>query len=426
MFVLGTMLLAGALATAAERPNIVFILADDVGQEVLGCYGGTSYATPHLDELAKTGARFEHCYSMPMCHPSRITLLSGKYPFQLGHPQWGTFPQSAEKHTFANVLKNAGYATAVAGKWQLTREFPQNPDHPHQLGFDEYCLFGWHEGPKYHQPWIWQNGKLRDDVADRYGPDVYCDFLIDFMTRNQHRPFLAYYPMAVCHTVSNDLDPPPPVGPNGRYQSFHELVEIMDNLVGRIVATLDRLQLRQKTVILFIGDNGTMKHFYVDVENGKLIEQKIVSKRGDAEVPGGKGELTDGGTRVPMIVNWPGVVPPGRVVDDLVDFADVLPTLAELGGATLAEDWVISGRSFAPWILHQTGPHRSWVHAEHDRKHWVRTQRWKLYDDGRLIDMQHDPQEINPVDPVGQSSEAAAARTKLSAALQSLLHPGQR
>ena len=110
----------GAEAAARGRPNIGFIMADDVGDEAIGCYGGTSYKTPHLDELARTGMRFRHCYSMPVCHPTRVCLLTGRYPFRLKHQRWGTFPKSAEKQTFAHVMKRAGYATAIAGKWQLT------------------------------------------------------------------------------------------------------------------------------------------------------------------------------------------------------------------------------------------------------------------------------------------------------------------
>ena len=129
-----------------EPPNILLILAADVGREVLGSYGGTSYETPHLDDLATTGMRFDHTYSMPVCHPSRISLLTGRYPFQVGNPEWGTFPRASETQTVAHSLKDAGYATAIAGKWQLTL-LKDDPDHPHRLGFDEYCLFGWHEGP---------------------------------------------------------------------------------------------------------------------------------------------------------------------------------------------------------------------------------------------------------------------------------------
>ena len=102
-----------------RQPNIVFIMSDDVGIDALGCYGGTSFKTPHLDKLAKTGMRFQHCYSMPVCHPTRICLMTGRYPFRLNRPKWGSFPKSAEKQTFAHIMKNGGYATAIAGKWQL-------------------------------------------------------------------------------------------------------------------------------------------------------------------------------------------------------------------------------------------------------------------------------------------------------------------
>ena len=182
LFTVLIVLLAVARAGADDdsaRPNIVFILADDVGQEVLGCYGGLSYATPRIDRLAREGMRLEHAYSMPVCHPSRVCLLTGRYPFRLGSPSWGTFPRSEEKRTVARALRVAGYATAIAGKWQLTL-LGEDPEHPHRLGFDEYSLFGWHEGPRYHRPLIRQNGKVRGDVAERYGPDVYCDFLPTF------------------------------------------------------------------------------------------------------------------------------------------------------------------------------------------------------------------------------------------------------
>ena len=140
-------------AFAADPPNILLIMADDVGVDVLGCYGGQSYKTPRLDELAATGMRFTHCYSMPVCHPTRIALMTGRYPMHLNNPRWGAFPKEAESQTFAHVLKKAGYATAVAGKWQICM-MRDDLDHAQRLGFDESCLFGWHEGPRYHSPMI--------------------------------------------------------------------------------------------------------------------------------------------------------------------------------------------------------------------------------------------------------------------------------
>lgn len=143
--ILGFGQLAGA--GASERPNIVLILADDVGREVLRCYGGSTYATPNLDQLAAEGAILNHCYAMPVCHPTRTTLLSGQYPRSLGNPKWGSFPKEAERRTLANIARNAGYTTAVAGKWQLSL-MRKDPGQPGRMGFDEWSLFGWHEGPR--------------------------------------------------------------------------------------------------------------------------------------------------------------------------------------------------------------------------------------------------------------------------------------
>ena len=206
-----------ARAETEGRPNILLILADDVGREVLECYGGSSYKTPNLNQLAASGAMFEHCYAMPVCHPTRVTLMTGQYPRHLNNPKWGSFPKHAESRTFANVAKNAGYATAVAGKWQLCL-LKDDMEQPQRMGFDEWSLFGWHEGPRYHEPMIYENGVLRTDTAGTYGPDLYVDFLVDFMQRNHRRnkPFLAYYSMTLCHDVTNDLEAPVPHGPRGR------------------------------------------------------------------------------------------------------------------------------------------------------------------------------------------------------------------
>jgi arylsulfatase A len=140
---------------------------------------------------------------MPVCHPSRQTIMTGQYPFR--HPTaWGSWPEGVA--TFGHVLKRAGYATAVAGKWQLVLQ-KNNPTHPAQLGFDESAVFGWHEGPRFHNPMIYRNGVVWEEKRkpDVYGPEVYTEFLIDFMARNKDRPFFAYYPMALCHEISNDL-----------------------------------------------------------------------------------------------------------------------------------------------------------------------------------------------------------------------------
>lgn len=398
-----------------EQPNILLILADDVGREVLGSYGGTSYPTPHLDRLARTGLRFEHAYSMPVCHPSRICLMTGRYPFRLGHPVWGTFPDRWEKRTLPQVLKRAGYATAVAGKWQLTL-LREDPEHPFRLGFDQYCLFGWHEGPRYYEPLIWQNGRIRSDVREEYGPDVYVRFLTEFMERHRTGPFFAFYSMALCHDVTDDLEHPVPFGPRGRYDSYPEMVEAMDQRVGRLVDALDRLGLREKTLIFFTTDNGTPKRSIITARDGKLIRDPVSSRMGERIIPGGKGDLTDAGTRVPTIANWQGILPQGESTDAMMDFSDLLPTLAELGGAGIPPGETLDGNSFAPVLRGEPGEGRAWVFAEHRGRSWVRTRDWKLYRDGRFFHVADDPEETQAI----LSGQEPAARGRLQTALDTL------
>ncbi|MDA1052321.1 MAG: sulfatase-like hydrolase/transferase [Planctomycetota bacterium] len=427
-----TVLMAFALSIVSaalalvERPNILLIMADDVGVDALGCYGGESYKTPRLDALAAGGMRFTHCYSMPVCHPTRITLMTGRYPFRTGHPKWGSFPVEEERNTFAHVLKNAGYATAVAGKWQICM-MRDDLDHAQRLGFDESCLFGWHEGPRYYSPMIYQNGRLREGLEDRYGPDVYVEFLIDFIERNREKPFFAYYPMALCHDVTDDLDNPVPFGPEGHYDSFKQMAEAMDVRVGRLIDALERLGLRENTLVLFTTDNGTPTSYIHSAEQhpdptkkDKYIRVPVVSKQNGVDVPGGKGSLTNGGTNVPLIANWPGKIEASQVASDLVDFSDFLPTLAEFAKADLPAGVKLDGHSFASRLIDGQPSPRTWAFAEHGKKYWVRDQRWKLCDDGRLFDVENDPREKEFISAEASSLAATAARERLGGVMAKL------
>lgn len=416
------LLIAGPVGVAqtVTKPNIVLILADDVGCDAIGCYGGRSYPTPAIDRLAASGMRFTHCYSMPVCHPTRICLLTGRYPRRLNNPKWGSFPKDEEQATLAQSLRAAGYATSVAGKWQLSL-LGGDLEQPVRMGFDEYSLFGWHEGPRYYDPLIYQNGRLRTDVSEQYGPDVYSDFLIEFMKRNKERPFFAFYSMALCHDVTDDLGERVPYGPRGRYDSYAEMMTAMDRMVGKIVAAVDDLGLREKTLILFTGDNGTAARSIIRAEEGNYIREPVISDYNGRQVPGGKGKLTDAGTNVPLIAAWPGVIGPGQVVDDLVDFSDFLPTLTELSGGTPPESITFDGQSFAARLRgDNNGPHRDWAYSERQGDYWVRTGRWKLYSDGAFFDMENDPLEEQRLDVEALSDEAAAAHVELSDALESV------
>ncbi len=417
-FFLLVLVALNAVSAPPEKPNILFILADDVGREVLGCYGGETYKTPHLDRLATGGMRFEHCYSMPVCHPSRIALLTGRYPALLGNPRWGSFPATEEGNTFAQVMKKAGYATAVAGKWQLCL-MKNDLLQPKRMGFDEWSVFGWHEGPRYHDPMIYQNGELRSDTKGKYGPDLYTDYLIDFMQRNRERPFFAYYSMALAHDVTDDIGKPVPYGPDNRWLSYEEMANDMDVQIGKLIAALDRMKLREKTLILYTTDNGTAGASYLRVgANGKFERPKVFSYYRGSMVQGGKGKLNDWGTRVPLIASWPGVIRPKQVVDDLVDFSDFLPTFSELTGGTNPKGVALNGHSFANRLLGQGASSRQWAYSESKGDtQYVRTRRYKLYNNGRFYDLENDPEEKKPVSDGSEATDAKKVKQLLSTAL---------
>lgn len=360
-----------ALGHADQRPNVLLIMADDLGYECLGAYGGRSYRTPNLDTLARGGLRFENCFSTPKCSPSRVTLRTGRYTVRTTM-KWGHIPK--HETTFGHVLQQAGYATALAGKWQLGR-IVDDSERVQRYGFQQSAVWAWHEGPRYWQPMIYRNDKLMDDVRDRYGPEVYTDFLIEFMEQNRNRPFLAYYPMCLTHYPKRN-EPAPRDRP---HLTFAEMVSSMDAMVGKLVDALDRFKLRDRTLILFTADNGS--------------PTSEVSLLGDRKIKGGKAKLTDNGTRVPLIANWPGTVPAGTTNDDLIDFTDFLPTPASLGSAKLPAGVVIDGRSFAAQLRGEEGKPREWVFTEWSGKAWVRDTRWKLYRNCQLYDMKHDSEE---------------------------------
>lgn len=429
---LQTMNAQKVVKNSIDRPNILFILADDVGQEVLGCYGGETYQTPHIDELARTGMKFRHTYSMPTCVPSRLTLMTGKYPTRFGDVKWGDFPKTEEKKTFSSLMQANGYATGIAGKWQLTL-LKDDPQHPIRMGFQHSDVFGWHEGPRYYEPMIYKNGQVRTDTKLYYGPDLYTRSVIEFMSEKRNKPFIAYYSMALCHEVTDDLETPVPHSPFGRYDSFPEMVAEMDRAVGRLVAALNAMKLRENTLIIFVADNGTPQNLIVRAEGKELIKEPIFSMQNGIKIPGGKATLTDGGTRVPMIANWPGTITEGQVVDDLVDFTDFLPTFLDLAEAPEAINKDIDGLSFYDVLLGKGRSTRKWTYAEesvlpkpggtepsgdNSGLKYVRTADWKLYNNGRLYNMKIDRFEHAAIFAKNDTESSHEIRKELSKTLK--------
>lgn len=420
------MLTASGRADDEKRPNIVLILADDVGCETIGAYGGERWETPNIDALAEGGMCFEHCYSMPVCHPARVCLLTGRYPFRL-KSRWGTFPQEEEQNTLAAVLKRSGYRTAIAGKWQLGL-MKNDTQQPARLGFDAWSVFGWHEGARYHDPMIYQNGSVRADTAGTYGPDLYVDFLSDFMedSGRNNQPFFAFYSMALAHDVTDDLPVQVPYVPGrDRWMNYGEMIESMDAMVGRLVNRLDELGLRENTIVFFTGDNGTAVRTKQRHLSDRDYENEVVySIRSGQRVSGGKGRLTNSGTNVPLIVNWPSRIRPAVHTESLVDFSDWLPTLAEIADTEPTTD--IDGVSFAAELFGRQ-PHRFRSFAFSERKNgsaWVRSKRYKLYNDGRFFDIPADLMEQHPITQVTKST--AAERQRLQEALTNLGYPTKK
>jgi arylsulfatase A len=408
---------------AAERPNIIVILADDLGAETLGCYGGTSYPTPNLDKLALTGARFENCFATPLCSPSRAELLTGRYSFRTGMTNV-ILPDQPEKRldwqkhrTFAHFLGDAGYATAIAGKWHVCHDFLSNPTHVADAGFSDRYMWRLFKDDKvsrhYWNPSLWLEGKEDETTGKgKFGDDLFTSHLLEFIRASQNRPFLVYYPMTLVHsqtatgknwprspaTLKPGDDPDADGGPNG----FGDLVAYMDTQVGKITEELDTLKLRENTLLIFTGDNGT--------------NAKITSLFKGERLKGGKGSVTEAGTRVPLIVSWPGTLPPGRVLNDLVDFTDFLPTLLEAAGVNLPSDYQVDGQSFMPQLRGQQGQPREWVYRQLGGRWFIRDQQYRLDNQGGFVDL---TDRYHPK-PAADSIEAAEARKRLQAAVEKL------
>ncbi len=363
-------------------PNIILILADDFGYECVGANGGKSYKTPNLDKLAATGVRFSHCFVQPLCTPTRVQLMTGLYNVR-NYVQFGLLDPRAT--TFAHLLKRLGYATGIVGKWQLGHSF----DLPKQFGFDEYCLWQLtRRPPRYANPGLEINGKTVDYSKGEYGPDLVNDYALDFVQRKKNEPFFLYYPMMLTHNPFQPTPDSPEWDPkalgekvNQNKKHFGDMTTYMDKLIGKLVARLDELGLRENTLIVFVGDNGT--------------GAGITSMLGDRLVHGGKGKTTASGMHVPLIVSWPGTAPKGKVVDDLIDSTDFLPTLLEAAGGKVEQK--IDGRSFLPQVRGHKGQPRDWFYcwyapnggqkAEHE---FAATHRYKLYRSGEFYDYAAD------------------------------------
>jgi arylsulfatase A len=399
-----SLMAADAQAKAAPRkPNIIFILSDDVGLGDVGCTGGP-FKTPRIDSLAEGGTRFDLCYSTPLCGPSRCQILTGRYPFRTGliNNQSHNAIEPDREVMIPTVLKKAGYVTASVGKWG------QMSHGPGEWGFDEYLVFPgsgryWRQQTAFYTV----NGRQKNLPPGQYLPTIMHSFIVDFLDKHKDQPFFIYYPMS--HLHGPIVRTPDSKDGADKDRLYRDNVEYMDKLVGMLLDELDKRNLRKNTVVVFTGDNGTAR-FGADLStvNGKKIS-------------GMKATMLEGGSRVPLLVNWPGVTPAGKVNENLIDFSDFFATFAELGGAKLPEGVKLDSQSFAAQIKGQPGKPRDWVYVELNGKSYARDARFKLTNHGDLFDLSHAPFEEIPVAAGSSDAAAAAARQKLQGVLDD--HP---
>ncbi len=401
--------LAAVFAEAAQQPNIILVLADDIGISGISCYGSDSFTTPHIDRLAVDGMQFNYAFSTPVCGPSRVCLMTGRYPFRTGGLTNGSSLKVSplKEVAFPRLLKEAGYATFATGKWPWLG----HRDKPDAWGFDETLLWDdRHTTDRYWDPNLYDNGEKKS-FPGGYGPDVMQDAIFDFVDRVREgdpgKPFFAYYASALPHmpmihtpdSKSADI----PVS-----EKYRDMVLYMDKQIGDLREQLEERDLVDNTLIIFTGDNGSIAQAK-EVINGK-------------QVLGGKAEMTDGGVRVPLICCWPGTITSGRKADHLVDFSDFFPTLLDIAGVERPANVQLDGKSFAPLLREQDQGKREWVFYQIGKNYAVRDHKWKLNQKGILFDMRQGIHIETPVDP-NTDPKTEAAYEKLNAALVKLRLP---
>ncbi|MGH9627013.1 MAG: sulfatase family protein [Bryobacteraceae bacterium] len=365
----------GALSpaqTGSDSPNFIIILTDDQGYGDLGIYGSPHIRTPNVDRMAREGVRFTDFYAQPMCGPSRAALLTGCYPVRnslmFNHLPRAKTGIHANEITLAELLKQRGYATMIAGKWHLgdAPEFL-----PMRHGFDEWIglpysndMWPFHpkvrvepppprlsaarkrakmtgydgQGQIYPPDWFPDLPLMSNDTVVERNPDqsrlteLYTGKSLSFLRRNKDRPFFLYLAHAMPHVPLFPGENFAGRSVRGRYG---DVIEEIDDSTGRILSTLRELGIAGRTLVIFTSDNGPWLQYGIDAGSAGPLR-------------GGKGTTWEGGVRVPMIACWPGRIPPGIVTSEVAAGLDLLPTLGRLAGAALPTNHKIDGRDIWP------------------------------------------------------------------------------
>lgn len=440
---LASVAILASASRAADKPNVVFILADDLGWTDLGCQGSKYYESPNIDKLAAGGMRFTSGYTCgPNCQPTRAALMSGQYGPRTGIYTVGDIDRfnwqsrslrpvdnaehvPADRELLGAALKRAGYATAMFGKWHLGND---DANHPGKRGFDEaFVSAGRHFNFKTVPP--------IDHAEDAYLADFLTDHAVDFIKRHKDEPFFLYLPHFGVHGPHQAKDEmiarfrgKPPAGSRdkgGHYDpTYAAMIASVDESVGRVVETLKELGLDKNTLVIFSSDNGGVGGYERWGINGGSITD-------NAPLHGGKGMLYEGGIRVPYIFSWPGVIPAGETCDQPINSVDLYPTLLEVTGAS-SPPQKLDGRSYLAVL--QSGGKQS---IERDAIYWhfpgylgaggdtwrttpagaIRSGAWKLhefFEDGRV-------ELYNLRDDVGETKDLSTEKPEKAAELKAKL-----
>ncbi len=414
---------------AGDRPNIIFILADDQGPDGVSCYGGKTFAgcTPRLDALAENGMRFTNCYAAATCSPARALYLSGQYPFLNGviTNDGCNSRFDANKPCLTKVLKDAGYSTGGSGKSVDDSFYSKPGEKPIAADFmDEYLSGG--SGDYVNKKKYKFKGPSKIDPSPEkypYFPDAMQAFAIDFIRRNRpspengNKPFYLYYSLIHPHAPLLPTPDSKPLAKGDKMsgqENYRDYVKYIDKLVGGIVDELKTHGILENTLIVYTADNGCwgsgLQGTLPDPKTGK--QRKISGKKSDEQ------ELREGTSLVPLIVHWPTAIKNPSVREEIIDFTDFLATFADVAGAQIPTEWKVHGHSFAP--LMRGSPDwkpREWTFVQHQYNWCVRGNKYRLNRDGRLFDMGDAPFSMKEVRQENETPEIAAVRKQFQAVL---------
>jgi arylsulfatase A-like enzyme len=388
----------------AGQPNVIVILTDDQGWGDLSLNGNVSVETPHIDQLASDGARFQHFFVSPVCSPTRAEFLTGRHHVRCGvySTSEGGERVNADEMMIGEVFKKAGYRTAAFGKWHSGM---QHPYHPNARGFDEFYGFCSGHWGNYFSPMLEHNGQLVQ--GDGYLPDDLTTHAIEFIERDHSRPFFVYLPYNTPHSPmqvpgrwwdkfkNKEITQEHSKKKNEKINHTRAALAMCENIdwnVGRLRSKLKELNLEKDTIVVYFSDNGP---------NGS---------RWNDGLRGRKGSTDEGGVRSPLVMCWPGVIDAGTVVTQICSAMDLMPTLAELADVEVVSAKPIDGMSLVPILLDKklSWPERTLVHYWKDKVS-IRTQEFRLDYEGRLYDMNGDE---------GQQVEVNDSQPQVAAALQ--------